>query len=192
MKVKPIVIAIFIMIAAIIAGSFLFNKCTNNNTYNTESMADSIMLYKQLDSLQKIKYEKEISILDSVLSIKKSIVSELSNKNQRLQKKLNVKIIEYKTDTVYRTPICDTIVATCEELIESKDVLISYQDSIIDTTEKKFNIANLQIEKTTELLNRSNESLRVANLAAKRTWFEKNSKWLFLIGGAAGSYFLLK
>jgi len=192
MKVKPILIAIFIMIASIIAGSFLFNKCTTNNTYNTESMADSIRLYKQLDSLQKIKYEKEISVLDSVLSVKKSIVSELSNKNQRLQNKLNVKITEYKTDTVYRTPICDTIVATCEELIESKDVLISYQDSIIDTTEKKFNIANLQIDKTTELLNRSNESLRVANLAAKRTWFEKNSKWLFLIGGAAGSYFLLK
>ena len=192
MKLKPIVIAIFIMIASIIAGSFLFNKCTNNNTYNTESMADSIRLYKQLDSLQKIKYEKEIRVFDSVLSVKKSMVSELSNKNQRLQKKLNIKIIEYKTDTVYRTPICDTIVATCEELIESKDVLISYQDSIIDTTEKKFNIANLQIDKTTELLNRSNESLRVANLAAKRTWFEKNSKWLFLIGGAAGSYFLLK
>jgi len=192
MKVKPILIAIFIMIASIIAGSFLFNKCTTNNTYNTESMADSIRLYKQLDSLQKIKYEKEISIFDSVLSVKKSMVSELSNKNQRLQNKLNIKIIEYKTDTVYRTPICDTIVSTCEELIESKDVLISYQDSIIDTTEKKFNLANLQIDKTTELLNRSNESLRVANLAAKRTWFEKNSKWLFLIGGAAGSYFLLK
>lgn len=172
-------IMVGIISSAIVAMIF---TCDNKEIQQVD---DNVMRREITDSINAIYAEREITKLDSLREEKDSRINRLKKENASLKAIVADRVEVYQADTTQQTPKCDSVISayieytdTLQATIRQYDTLSVIQDSTISFWMVQTRYADNNYRSATkDIISLQRE------LAKKNTWWAKNEKWIYLIGG---------
>ena len=190
------------------------NKCSINHTDNLIDKIEKVQRDKfVVDSVSRI-YEKKITnSIDSTNKKRNIEISILKQKVNNIHKIINDK--QYQVDTLlskfensdsinHTLPVCKKIVDGQKQIIKQQDLNLKDKSSIIikqDSTIKDDSVKYLikineviRVRNMYDICDQNSKQL-IKELNGKQTWFKRNEKWLYFIGGIVsigGMHYLLK
>jgi hypothetical protein len=164
---KNAVIAILIVIIFLIANDYINNPKT-------------IILKKDnIDSLVNVQLIKKDSLYTLEISEKDKEIKRLKSEKLKIEKNYKKSLDEYKKDT-FVLDIRDTVIFECSKLVEYQDSIILNQDSSIKTRDSIIVVDSLIILLKNKKIENLQINQSILENKTKRTWFEKNGKWVGL------------
>ena len=201
----PILIAavvLTVLIALLISSHN--QRMIERDLYNTE--VNSIRR-NLIDSIAKVQAKKDISLIDSLNSIrdterkeKEKKVLTLLSENKELKKQLRDVYDEF-SDNIDDIVTCKRVVDVQKDVILNQDTIITIRGEQIDSYKLTLNDLNrkydVQLKETLRTKTmydgcQADVATLTNRLNKQPTWWRKNEKWIFLGAGALGGILIAK
>lgn len=176
---KNAIISILIVIIFFIANDYINKPKT------------IVLKQDNIDSLVNVQLIKKDSLYSLKLTEKDKQISKLKYEKLNIEKRYNKKLQEYKKDT-FILDIRDTVIIECENLVNYQDSIIANQDSSMAIRDSVIFADSLIIEFKNKKIENLQINQSILEKKAKRTWFEKNSKWVALGVGLISGIIIAK
>jgi len=164
----------------------LYQYSVNSNITIDDSKLQKL---EKNDSLLSKKLKDTVNFYSKKIHNRDSIISLQNNKIKVEKKTFYVAVDNYNNDTI-KTSECDS-------LRDSAIRLITLQSKQIDSLNQQYKETKLiipllqnSITRKDSIIEEANSNIKTLILKNKRTWFEKNSKWLTLVIGFTGGLLL--
>lgn len=177
-----------------------FDACSDRHTDDVVQQVDINQVKRQVaDSITAEWTNRELAKLDSTAGKYKREIKRLKSDYRNLEELIANQVDGIEKDTVPDN--CAPLVAkydsalalysqyadTLKRTIEAQDLLVQAKDSSISIYQQKYR----QIE-TSYNSAKVDIVLLKGELASKSTWWKRNEKWVYFLGGVIGTGFLLK
>ena len=172
--------------------------------YNTEV---NTIRRNLIDSIAKVQAKKDISLIDSLNSIrdterkeKEKKVLTLLSENKELKKQLRDVYDEF-SDNIDDIVTCKRVVDVQKDVILNQDTIITIRGEQIDSYKLTLNDLNrkydVQLKETLRTKTmydgcQADVATLTNRLNKQPTWWRKNEKWIFLGAGALGGILIAK
>lgn len=177
-----------------------FDACSDRHTDDVVQQVDINQVKRQVaDSITAEWTNRELVKLDSVEGKYERKIRRLNGNIYELECLINIQVEGIEDDTTRNdcAPLAakyDSALAlysqyadTLKQTIATQDDLITVKDSTISIYQQKYN----QLDVSYNSANLDIISLK-GELASKSTWWKRNEKWIYFVGGVIGTGFLLK
>lgn len=185
-------IAITILIAILFVLFVSIPKCSDNiREKKVVSLSLKELLNRQKNEL-KTEYLADNAEIAKALYLSEEANGKLISKNNKLQKAYSDSKADIALKDTNITVTSDTAIRSQQRTIKGLVLKVSSDSLKINTCLKRLNLCeslnevNLQSYQTE--LNINTELQK----AVKRTWWEKNDKWIYAGVGIAGTFFILR
>ena len=177
-----------------------FDSCSERNTVDVIQQVDLNAMKRHIsDSITAEYTNRELAKLDSASNQSNRLIKRLKSEYRNLEQLIANQVDGIEEDTTRND--CAPLVAkydsalvlyaqyadTLKRTIWVQDGLLVVKDSTIGIWKQKYR----QIE-TSYSASKLDISILKDELASKSTWWKRNEKWIYLIGGVVGTGFLLK
>lgn len=185
-------IAITILFIILFVLFFLIPKCSDNiREKKVECLSLKSILNQQKNQLET-KYMTDLAEVARALQIKEAENGKLIAKNNKLLKaESDKKVIEARKNTNITEP-CKDAIDSQERTIEGLEKKATSDSTQLVIAATGLNIAKTMTEKVTQDYQTVliiNEDLRKA---VKRTWYERNDKWIYSGVAVVGTFLILR
>ncbi len=160
-----------------------------------------------IDSIAKVQAKKDISLIDSLNSIrdterkeKDKKVLTLLTENKELKKQLRDVYDEF-SDNIDDIVTCKRVVEVQKDVILNQDTIIIIRGEQIDSYKltltdmnKKYDVQLKETQRTKMMYDGCQDDVATLTnrLNKQTTWWRKNEKWIFLGAGALGGILIAK
>jgi len=180
MNYKKIIFTVLLLIAFV--GTFLLaisklTSCSNQKRDTTvQTITTNVARQQAIDSLISAAVKDTVDQLNNQMKKRDEQIRNQANRILDLKKNYTQAVSNYDADTVH-TPACDSVVTTSRKVIAAQQQQIdSLQKQNKDSRQESASLTNLLAEKNKTLYN-AYTNIATLEKQAKRTWWERNSKY---------------
>lgn len=179
-----------------------FDSCSSRRTDGVISQVEINEAKRQVADSLTAKYTNEmLEKIDSVQRESKARIRQLKSEYIELEELIADQVDGYEFDTARYEPECVSVVHRCDSILA---LYAEYADALVATVQEQDDLIRAKDERITVLDNRYTQlnlsynsakidiSILKEQLSSKQTWWARNQKWVYFIGGMAGAALILK
>ncbi|MDR3706630.1 MAG: hypothetical protein P4L28_12085 [Paludibacteraceae bacterium] len=171
------VLLIVAFVAAFLLAISKLSSCSSKKQETTvQTITTSVARQQAIDSIVSAAVKDSVDKLNNQMKKRDEQIRAQANRILDLKKNYTQAVSNYDADTVH-TPACDSVVITSRKVITAQQQQI---DTLLkqtkDSRQESATLTNLLAEKNKTLYN-AYTNIATLEKQAKRTWWERNSKY---------------
>lgn len=179
-----------------------FDSCSSRRTDGVISQVEINEARRQIADSITAKYTNEmLAKIDSVERFSEKKIKRLKSEYRQLEALIVAQVDGYESDSMYNNPECESVVQRCDSILA---LYAEYSDTLVATIQEQDDLIAAKNERIAAMDNRYNQlnlsyssakldiSIIKEQLASKNTWWARNQKWIYFVGGAVGAALILK
>jgi predicted S18 family serine protease len=179
-----------------------FDSCSSRRTDGVISQVEINEARRQIADSITAKYTNEmLAKIDSVERFSEKKIKRLKSEYRQLEALIVRQVEGYESDSMYNDPECASVVQRCDSILA---LYAEYSDTLVATINEQEDLISAKDERIAVMDNRYNQlnlsyssakldiSIMKEQLASKNTWWARNQKWIYFVGGAVGAALILK
>ena len=179
-----------------------FDSCSSRRTDGVISQVEINEARRQIADSITAKYQNEmLAKIDSVERFSEKKIKRLKSEYRQLEALIVRQVEGYESDSMYNDPECASVVQRCDSILA---LYAEYSDTLVSTINEQEDLISAKDERIAVMDNRYNQlnlsyssakldiSIMKEQLASKNTWWARNQKWIYFVGGAVGAALILK
>lgn len=179
-----------------------FDSCSSRRMDGTISQVEINEARRQVADSLTTKYTNELlSKMDSVERESMAKIKRMKSEYRALEGLIADQVEGYESDTARHEPECAQVVNRCDSILalyaEYTDTLVATIQELEDLNQKKDDRIKVLDNRYTQLNlsyngAKTDISILKDQLASKQTWWARNQKWVYFVGGILATKLISK
>lgn len=146
----------------------------------------SLMKAHVIDSMNDVATARQMKAIDSTLAVKSATSEHRKRYIAKQRTVVNDAVAEYRADSAAQSEKCDSALTAYYLLTDSLTAQVNDLESVRRLQSEKIVLLSAQVDSKNNVIDNANRNIDVMRreLARNNTWWNRNKKWFYVVGGA--------